>query len=270
MSGCLGRKTEMAEDRKSPESWDCLSPASSVYKGRNMEGSLLCLRLCCCCAFSCWWMRSSTFVYKLLLKNPNSRVASGNFPWRECCFVPRSFLPLLQHGLVGFLLHLRLPARDQSQAPGGDRSAVREPALLLRRLGFGRRAPGRIHPRQRLKLPSIRQRRIRRGLEVEQSVGSDSTIRSYFSGFKHISQSADIQCPFHEHPERKPRLLNTLYVHTIKDGDVLKVQNIFLHFLARYHSCVINKIVYKQCLKTVNLQLYVSVPVYHYAFVYET
>lgn len=41
-TGCFGRKTEMAEDRKSPESWDCLSPASSVYKGRNMEGSLLC------------------------------------------------------------------------------------------------------------------------------------------------------------------------------------------------------------------------------------
>lgn len=61
------------------------------------------------------------------------------------CFC-RSFLPLLQPGLAGFHLHLRLPAWDQGPPPGGDRGAVRKPALLLRRLRFGRRTPGRVHP----------------------------------------------------------------------------------------------------------------------------
>lgn len=79
-------------------------------------------------------------------------------------FVSRSVLPLLQPGFAGFLLHLRLPAGDQSQASGGDRSAVRKPALFLRRLRFGRGTAGRIHPSQRFKLPSIGQRRIWRGL----------------------------------------------------------------------------------------------------------
>lgn len=77
----------------------------------------------------------------------------------------RSVLPLFQHGFAGVLLHLRLPARDQSQAPRGDRSTVRKPTLFLRRLGLGRGTAGRVHPGQRFKLPSVRQRRIWCGLE---------------------------------------------------------------------------------------------------------
>lgn len=77
----------------------------------------------------------------------------------------RSVLPLFQHGFSGVLLHLRLPARDQSQAPRGDRSTVRKPTLFLRRLGLGRGTAGRVHPGQRFKLPSVRQRRVWCGLE---------------------------------------------------------------------------------------------------------
>lgn len=173
ISTCLGRKIEITEDRKSPESWDCLSLAPSVYEGRNMERSVFALRFCRACSYCCWWMGRSVSVYKLLYKPPVASFASGNLPWQERFLVSRCFLPLLQHGLAGFRLRLRLPARDQRQAPGGDRSAVREPALLLQRLGFRRRAPGGIHPRQRLKLPSIRQRCIRCGLKIELFVGAD-------------------------------------------------------------------------------------------------
>lgn len=79
----------------------------------------------------------------------------------------RSFLPVLQLGFAGLHLHLRLPARNQSSPPGGDRGSVREPALLLRRLRFRRGTAGGVHPRQGLKLPSIGQRRLRRGLGKE-------------------------------------------------------------------------------------------------------
>lgn len=96
-----------------------------------------------------------------------------------------------------------------------------------------------------------------------------SEHRLTFSHLKHISQSAEIQCPFPT-SGRETRLFNALYVHNIRDSDVLNVQTIFLHFLVGCHLCFIYKIVYKQCLKTVDLQLYVGVPVYHYAFVSET
>lgn len=91
----------------------------------------------------------------------------GGCPWWQCSFrfaPPRSIFPVRQPGIAWFLLLLRLPAGDQRPAPGGDRSIVWKPALLLRCLWFGRGSAGRIHPSQRFKLPSIGQRRIRRGL----------------------------------------------------------------------------------------------------------
>lgn len=150
-----------------------------------------------------------------------------------CFLVSRRLLPLLQPGLVGFRLHLRLPARDQRQAPGGDRSAVREPALLLRRLGFRRRAPGGIHPRQRLKLPSIRQRRIRRGLAFEPFVGAaPSLVKNRPSPFLELFQ----QLKIHQSVSKYSLSLSmntwkgkdclTHCVHSKKGGDVLQVQDI--------------------------------------------
>lgn len=102
----------------------------------------------------------------------NSFVNSTTKQLKSCFFFLslyscRSVLPLLQPGLAGFLLRLRLPAGDQGAASGGDRRTVRKPAVFLRSVWLGRGPAGGIHPGQRLQLPPLRQRRLRRGLRDE-------------------------------------------------------------------------------------------------------
>lgn len=165
LSTWSGRKIEITEGRKSPESWGCLSLVRAFCLRGWKHGAM---RFCPLAPAAVDEWGEILLSINRCKSRQWSRSPPEIFPHRSVFFlVSRRFLPLLQHGFVGFCFHLRLPAGDQSQAPGGDRSLVWEPALLLRRLRFRRRAPGGIHPCQRLKLPSIRQRRVRCGLEFE-------------------------------------------------------------------------------------------------------